>query len=329
MRMIDAKKKHIQIVVTFLTRLFRAPTVFIWGRNASGRGQHHQEVASSGLHTIQYKSHWEIRQSPSWSKPPYRYTEIRSTDEKKLKPNVCDECLPTKEKCNEGRKVLDVFDKNGIILEKYIFGDLNKKIEIRKPQKRKIATEDDTISPDLFMKASQLRALEPGAQHENLKPKIMVTTSKWKPEDFLIPRYREMEPHRITDQSRNQDHSLPKRVSAIPKIRTAIVRKRSNPRQRDNIHQEIQIMGQEHDNSLGINLTIDHFRFDYFNKKIPKSNYADAIIEEDYGIGPSRTRSNSINIEFDSQTAYSDNLSEGSFNSISRDVSRLDMDIDT
>src|SRR6185437_1861877 len=42
--------------------------------------------------------------------------------------------------------------------------------------------------PDLFMKASQLRALEPGAQHENLKSKIMVATSKWKPGDFLILR---------------------------------------------------------------------------------------------------------------------------------------------
>ena len=37
MFMIDVKKKHVQIAVTFLTKLFHEPTVLIRERNASGR----------------------------------------------------------------------------------------------------------------------------------------------------------------------------------------------------------------------------------------------------------------------------------------------------
>src|SRR6185437_13766572 len=405
--------------------------------------------------------------------------------------DVCDECLPTREKCNEGRNVLDVFDKNGIVLEKYIFGDLNRKIGIRKPRKRKRADEYDTISvstensdlfseneernqskkpkhdsktnenekkvenykkmlsmlksgetaftilskkPDLFMKASQLRALEPGAQHENLKSKIMVTTSKWKPEDFLIPRVindwilenifkthanrrnqvlvlkngtgkwsliesltnhgikiahfrNEFQPYLYDSKAYDilcldhvHDFMVPNKGNekvlnhrkyaqlllgkdrilvngksfiekSIPIIilcddntcpfmysgstedenfrkkffrNSLVINLKSLDLRnnkiintcsifRNNIHQEIQIMGQEHDNSLGINLTIDHFRFDYFNHKIPKGNHNNETPNtEDYGVGPSRTRRHSTISESDSQTVHSENFSEGS-----------------
>ncbi|CAG8851993.1 31239_t:CDS:1, partial [Racocetra persica] len=141
---------------------------------------------------------------------------------------------------------------NGIIIEKYIFGNLNKRIGSRKRARDRseeeiadnvsvISNNNDYLDQDmtshdpglwkkkpyknvskndnqneskmanykmildslgkgetaysilkknsnLFMKASQLKALEPGVQQENLKTKILVTRSKWKPEDFLISK---------------------------------------------------------------------------------------------------------------------------------------------
>ncbi|CAG8812807.1 14578_t:CDS:2, partial [Racocetra persica] len=166
--------------------------------------------------------------------------------------DVCDECLPTKETCMQSRRSLKIKNRNGIIIEKYIFENLNKKIGSRKrvqdrseeeiaddvsvisnnndyldqdmtlrdpglwkkkPQKNVSKNDNQNESkianykmmldllgkgktaylilkknPNLFMKASQLKALEPDAQQENLKAKILVTRSKWKPEDFLIPK---------------------------------------------------------------------------------------------------------------------------------------------
>ncbi|CAG8802260.1 16553_t:CDS:1, partial [Dentiscutata erythropus] len=154
--------------------------------------------------------------------------------------DVCDDCLPTKEECIRNRRSLDITDMNGVVLEKYIFGELNTKIGTRKSSRKRQRENDEesmisensdrdgyknpthkrsrnnntqdnekvekyvtmlnllgkgenayTIlkkNPSLFMRASQLKALEPGAQHENLKSKIVVTSSRWKPHDFLIPK---------------------------------------------------------------------------------------------------------------------------------------------
>ncbi|CAG8840670.1 25502_t:CDS:2, partial [Racocetra persica] len=126
--------------------------------------------------------------------------------------DVCDECLPTKEMCMQNRRSLEIKDRNGIIIEKYIFGDLNKKIGSRKRTRDR--TEEETAddisiisnddnhfghgitssnpensklyndvkffgkrgtaysilkkNPNLFMKASQLKALEQGRRGSDL-----------------------------------------------------------------------------------------------------------------------------------------------------------------
>ncbi|CAG8840081.1 23514_t:CDS:2, partial [Racocetra persica] len=115
--------------------------------------------------------------------------------------DICDECLSTKETCIQSRRSLEIKNRNGIIIEKseeeiadnvsvisnndnYLDQDMTS----RNPGLWKKKPHKNVSKNDNQNETSQLKALEPGAQQENLKTKILVTRSKWKPEDFLIPK---------------------------------------------------------------------------------------------------------------------------------------------
>src|ERR1043166_5712705 len=66
--------------------------------------------------------------------------------------DVCDECLPTKDNCMKERQSLEITDTNGILLQNYVFGKINKKIgrktESSRKRNREIGDDVSMISGD-------------------------------------------------------------------------------------------------------------------------------------------------------------------------------------
>lgn len=246
----ETEKLHLQVYVQFGTR--------VTGKFVKSHlGQHlHLDIPRFNPITKQNSK----RRYKTGAQCRYEYS-IKKYERCKIHPrcscsyidlnDVCDECLATREKCIEERDSLDINDANGILLKKYIFGELNNKIGSKKITSKKRSQEEfrDDVSvisgstyynddygsyetneprsrkkqksnsfdstnekkvenyknmldllgrgenafsilkknPALFMRASQLKALEQGAQHENLTSQILVTSSNWIPGDFLIP----------------------------------------------------------------------------------------------------------------------------------------------
>src|ERR1043166_9178564 len=66
--------------------------------------------------------------------------------------DVCDECLPTKDDYIKERQSLEITDANGILLQNYVFGKINKKIsrktESSRKRNREIRDDVSMISED-------------------------------------------------------------------------------------------------------------------------------------------------------------------------------------